>query len=480
MSVREIHQPPNVSSLAKSLRDIGYTLELAVADLIDNSISANAEHIDICLVSSNESPVFSILDDGEGMNSEDLIEAMRLATKDPGDQRDADDLGRFGLGLKTASFSQCKLLTVISKTKSSVASVAQWDLDKVIKSNQWILNQLDIEDIQEDTPLLKEFNDLESGTLVFWNKVDKISVEEIARRVSKASEHLSMVFNRFISGKDDVNQVSIKLNGIEMDAFDPMDKSNPETLFEEPVVVEINGKKVRMQACILPSASRTTKSTFEKNATPNGYLRAQGCYLYRANRLLTYGTWWGIIKRHDGNNLVRVEVDIDNSQDEDWKIEINKSGFNAKPPNGIRGDLRAVIKSATRVGRGVIGGRRVVKNRTKTMFWNVVRYDNNERFGYSINKKHPLYKELIDSIDEDQAQLLSIYLNELQKYLPVEDINRSLIHTPHDFDQKNSASINKQDLEDLIEKLKQSGLSKEAVENLLAAEGFDKDLMDYE
>lgn len=476
--MREVHQPPNVSSLVKSLRDIGYTLEVAVADLIDNSISANAKHVDMCFVTSDNDPVFSILDDGFGMDFDELMEAMRLATKDPSDQRDRKDLGRFGLGLKTASFSQCKLLTVVSKTKTSIASVAQWDLEKVIKSNQWILNQMEVEELHTDTPLLKEFNDLESGTLVFWSNIDKTSTEEIARKISKIRDHLSMVFNRFISGVNGVDQVSMKLNGIELEFFDPMDKTNPETLFEEPITVEISDKKVCMQACILPSAAKTTKSAFEKNKTSSRY---QGCYLYRANRLIAFGTWWNIIKRHDSNNLVRVEIDIGNDQDADWSIAVTKSGFSVTPPNGIRNDLRAVIKSATKVGRGVVGGRkRFIKNKTKTMFWDVVKYGDEDKFGYSINKKHPLYVELIDSINKDQVHLLSIYLNELQKYLPVEDINRSLIHTPHDFDQKNSASINKQDLEDLIEKLKQSGLSKEAVENLLAAEGFDKDLMNYE
>ena len=133
--------PPHVSSFIKSLRDIGYTFEIAVADVLDNSITANAENIKI-YSAVNPDLVLCILDDGIGMDDDSLREAMRLSTKDPDTQRDGKDLGRFGLGLKTASFSQCRLLTVISKTSTSQISAKQWDIDQVIELNQWALNSL--------------------------------------------------------------------------------------------------------------------------------------------------------------------------------------------------------------------------------------------------------------------------------------------------------------------------------------------------
>jgi|LWDU01.1.fsa_nt_gi hypothetical protein len=475
----ETNLPPNVSSLVKSLRDIGYTLDVAVADLIDNSVSANATNIDIVFAPINDKPILSILDDGKGMNFDELTESMRLATKDPSDHREDGDLGRFGLGLKTASFSQSKLLTVASKTENSEISVSQWDLDKVISTNKWILNQLDFNEIDEDTPLLKEFYKLNSGTLVVWGNIDKVFKEAIPHEVIKISNHLSLVFNRFLSGEGRIREIGIKLNNIKLEAFDPLDKENVATLFEEPTVLEINGKKVKVQGCILPSVKRTIKSVFERNATINGYLRSQGCYLYRSNRLIAYGTWWNLIKRHDSHNLVRIQVDIDNNQDEEWSVSVTKSGFSVTPPHGIRDDLRAVFKSATKVGRGVVGGRkRVVKNKVKIMFWDLVKYGDNGKFGYSINKEHSLYKKLTESVDNEQVKLLNLYLSELQKYLPVEDINRSLIHRPHDFDQRNSIEIDNVNLKNIIESFKNTGLSKEDIGRLLLSEGIDQELFE--
>ena len=203
----ETNLPPNVSSLVKSLRDIGYTLDVAIADLIDNSISASAINIDIVFAPINDKPILAILDNGKGMDFDELTEAMRLATKDPSDHREDGDLGRFGLGLKTASFSQSKLLTVLSKTDNSEISVSQWDLDKVIATNKWTLNQLDLSEVDKDIPLLKEFSVLNSGTLVIWGGIDKVLKEAIPYEVAKISDHLSLVFNRFLSGEGRVRKI---------------------------------------------------------------------------------------------------------------------------------------------------------------------------------------------------------------------------------------------------------------------------------
>jgi len=137
---------PNVGNLITSLRDIGYTFEIAVADVIDNSISAHAKNIHIFAV-THPSTIVSILDDGKGMTNEELIEAMRLATQNPLNVRSEFDLGRFGLGLKTASFSQCKKLTVASK-KNGVFSIKQWDLDFISDQNEWVLITPDLDSYQ--------------------------------------------------------------------------------------------------------------------------------------------------------------------------------------------------------------------------------------------------------------------------------------------------------------------------------------------
>ena len=138
--MKEISSPPAASALMESTRCIGYSFESAMADIIDNSISANAGNIWITSI-PDEDPYVSILDDGEGLSSTELQEAMRYGS-DPGAERSSDDLGRFGLGMKMASLSQCRVLTVISKIGNDFSS-CRWDLDRVNETNQWTLQILE-------------------------------------------------------------------------------------------------------------------------------------------------------------------------------------------------------------------------------------------------------------------------------------------------------------------------------------------------
>src|SRR3990167_4487515 len=133
---------PSAACLSASMRDLGYSLETAVADLIDNSISADATAIDIVCDISGTKPYLAILDNGRGMTPAELINAMRHGSANPKQKRSAHDLGRFGLGLKTASFSQCRSLTIAS-TRAGVRSGAEWNLDHIDRLDDWILLLLD-------------------------------------------------------------------------------------------------------------------------------------------------------------------------------------------------------------------------------------------------------------------------------------------------------------------------------------------------
>ena len=104
---------PEASSMIETFRAIGYSIEAAVADIIDNSISARAKNIWINFEWEGSETWLAVKDDGSGMNNDELVQAMRPDSKNPLDDRSTKDLGRFGLGLKTASFSQCRLLSVI-------------------------------------------------------------------------------------------------------------------------------------------------------------------------------------------------------------------------------------------------------------------------------------------------------------------------------------------------------------------------------
>ena len=167
---------PNAASLIQSLRAFGYDISTAIADLIDNSITANAREISIRFDWNSNDPFISIADDGHGMTECELFEAMKTGSKNPLEIRDERDLGRFGLGLKTASFSQCKRLTVASKTKESAVSVRCWDLDIVNETNEWIL--LKKVTNTADRIIAEYFSDKSNGTVVVWEKLDKIVPDE--------------------------------------------------------------------------------------------------------------------------------------------------------------------------------------------------------------------------------------------------------------------------------------------------------------
>jgi len=133
----EIHLPPSAPDLLESMRAIGYSFEAALADLIDNSIAAGARNVNIRF-SANNAPYIAVIDDGAGMSPQDLTDAMRHGSRNPGIRRDALDLGRFGLGLKTASLSQCRTLTVVS-LRDGVVSARRWDLDYIARRRDWWL-----------------------------------------------------------------------------------------------------------------------------------------------------------------------------------------------------------------------------------------------------------------------------------------------------------------------------------------------------
>ncbi|MEG0260260.1 MAG: ATP-binding protein, partial [Lysinibacillus sp.] len=225
--MREEIVNPVVGNFVKSLRDIGYIFEVAVADILDNSITAGAENIKILCLPEPEVN-FSILDDGWGMNEEELINAMRLATHDPDRSRDPNDLGKFGLGLKTASFSQCRKLTVLSK-RNDIIAIKQWDLDYISEKNEWLLVTPKLS-IYETHPLYLELSNLEYGTLVMWESIDSFRKEDIALRIEELHHHLSLVFHFFLEGKvSKRKRLNLTINGAKVEPFNPFNPTHKAT-----------------------------------------------------------------------------------------------------------------------------------------------------------------------------------------------------------------------------------------------------------
>ena len=247
---------PNAASLIQSLRAFGYDISTAVADLIDNCITAKATTVEIRFEWNNGAPWISIADNGIGMNETELFEAMKAGSKSPLEARDINDLGRFGLGLKTASFSQCKRLTVASKKLDNDVSIRCWDLDIVTRENAWVLLKTPSEEAQKQ--IGEYYSENSHGTLVIWEKLDRIIPGEYVDDIeyqnaflayAKAvKEHIAVVFSSYMHGD---KQVLFRLNGRDINMWDPFMLENPYTTKLPSESLYVNGHKLKISPYIL-------------------------------------------------------------------------------------------------------------------------------------------------------------------------------------------------------------------------------------
>ena len=454
---------PIVSNFIKSLRDIGYTFEVAVADVLDNSITAKAKNVHIACI-PQDGVTFTLLDDGNGMSNRELVDAMRLATNDPESRREISDLGKFGLGLKTASFSQCTNLTVLSK-KNGTVSLKQWDLQFISSKNEWLLITPDISEY-ENISLFKEFMQQKSGTLVVWKGIDSFSNSEIPDKLDILRSHISLIFHCFLEGKvPGQKALKIYVNGIQLEPFNPFNPKNMATQQLAPEKIKYLNSEIVVQPFILPHHSKLSQQEFEKYATKDGYTKSQGFYLYRAHRLLIYGTWWGMHRTNDAHKLVRIKIDIPNNQDSAWGIDIKKSAAN--PVSEIKKDLKRIIQQVTVKGSRPFTGRgKKIEDKNTTRFWELVT-DNNKIY-FSIKRNHPIIQKLKSELEEDKQQLLNVILMGLESYLPLDAIVAQLNSNPLKVNQE--TLVNESEIKILVENWRSNGISEAFIKELLKTE----------
>lgn len=411
----EIRLDPKPGILIESLRDIGYSFNTALADIIDNSISAGATKIDVRIPPADELSI-CIVDNGAGLLREQLLEAMRLGSTDPRDARDKQDLGRFGLGMKTASFSQCRRLTVVSKVGYQPYGFV-WDLDDVVESNSWTVKEVENVKSLEGMDLLPD-----KGTLVLWEKIDRLSDNRggkpnIERIIDEASDHLSLVFHRYLSGERGINRVVIRINNRKLEPIDPFNSRHKATQVSPDDVPMIG---VAMRAYTLPSRDNySTKAEYDKYSLGD-YLKNQGIYLYRAKRLIIYGTWLGLAKKSAVTQLCRVRIDIDNAQDELWKIDVKKAS--AQLPENVRSRVRTLIQHMVKPSRRVYHSRGAKQvDESVNPVWNL--RTSNDKAEYSINRSHPSICAFRDSLPtEEDRQMFDAVVGLIESGFPVKSM----------------------------------------------------------
>lgn len=444
--------PPSASSLSASMRDLGYSLETAVADIVDNSISAEATEIAVFCNLSLKAPTLVIIDNGRGMDSDTIIAAMRHGAANPRIPRSPRDLGRFGLGLKTASFSQCRRLTVVS-SQNGVRCGAEWDLDLIDQKDDWILSILDDEDI-EALPFMDQLG--ENGTIVIWRQLDRLFEDETSQKrdeivnekLDVLEKHLSLVFHRFLSGElKGRKKIAIRINGHPVESFDPFcRKSGSEMLPEE--IVRIGSDSVHMQPYILPHHSRLSAKDYDYYQSRSDFISNQGAYIYRNGRLMAWGDWFRLIPKGEATKLARVQIDFPSTLDEMWTIDIKKS--RARPPHGVRERLRQIIPRitgrSTTVHRG--RGQRLFED-VQAPVWE--RYADQGGIRYSLNLNHPLVRAVSTRLDEEGVCALRLMLDSIGHALPIEMIYSDYSTQPRDV---RHASASDEDLKARLRELR--------------------------
>ena len=415
-AIRWKEVPPKASVLVESLRDIGYSLHTAVSDVIDNSLTAGARTIELHAETHAEVPAIGILDDGTGMTEAELLEAMRPGSRSPLEGRTATDLGRFGLGLKTASFSQCRRLTVVTR-RAGVTSCAVWDLDTVVARDRWIV------ELPESVATIPWSDRLAAdGTLVVWQKLDRLvgtdgrgDRRDLVRQLAETARHVEFVFHRFLSGRE--GRVEISLNGQELKPFDPFHSHHPATQHhpEEPFVLA--GREIRIQPVTLPHHAKVSKADWTRYGGPEGYVKNQGFYLYRNRRLIVHGTWFGLARQLELTKLCRVRIDMPSSLDAEWKIDVKKAW--AQPPPPVRERLRRIIEQIGVPSKRTytVRGSRLAED-SRLPVW--TRSQDKNGISYGLDAEHPLFSAFESRLDPETAGEFRRLVGLIVSTLPVE------------------------------------------------------------
>jgi hypothetical protein len=413
--------------MVEALRGLGYSTATALADIIDNSIAARATQVDVTFHWRGPDSVITVLDNGIGMDDRELELAMRLGEKSPLHARAEHDLGRFGLGLKTASFSQCRRLTLAS-VKVGTLSCLRWDLDLLAASQDdgWHL-------MEGPAPgsegLLEPLTNRDHGTIVIWENLDRIITpgfrdQDFLDLVDTVETHLGMVFHRYLAATPP--RLRLRINGRETHAWDPFLVQNSFTWCSPVANLRTGEGQVDVQCFVLPHQDNLDAREFESGGGPEGWTGQQGIYVYRNERLLVAGSWLGLGRgRHwtkeEAHRLARIRLDISNKADAAWKIDVRKS--TAQPPVAIREQLTRLAEDTRERARRVFahrgqsgragGGGQVIQA------WRAEHFKGGMR--YRIDENHPATKAVLDEAGDREPSIRAM-LRVLEETIPVQRI----------------------------------------------------------
>ena len=414
--MQQVRLPPHAPVLLESMRAIGYDVASAVADILDNSVTAGASRVQIRFDPGRPRAV-AFVDDGAGMDADELMSAMRHGSKNPSDSRSSNDLGRFGLGLKTASMSQCRRLTVLSRSGPTTSGMV-WDLDDVGAAEDWMVGVLDPEEVAA-VPFADLLFAETTGTLVVWEKLDRLAAEDpgdgtvLSDRMARVTDHLSLVFHRFLSGRP---ALRIEVNRKNVEPMDPF-LEDAGSLVGPEETIYVDKARIGLRAYTLPHISRLTKTQIDKAGGELGLRRQQGFYVYRERRLIIWGTWFRLFRQEELTKLTRVRVDVPNSLDHLWSLDIKKSA--ASPPAAIRDRLRGLVPTMANASRAAHQFRgRATGTGSIQPLWR--RVEERDGIRYEVAHDHPVVAAFRLSLDPSLVHEFDNVLRAVSGSLPVE------------------------------------------------------------
>ncbi|WP_429347205.1 ATP-binding protein [Paraburkholderia sp. Clong3] len=415
--------------MLEALRGLGYSTAAALADIIDNSISAGATEVDIEFSWSEALSCIHVLDNGRGMNDAELESAMRLGDRHPLDARAASDLGRFGMGLKTASLSQCRRLTVASK-KAGQTNCLRWDLDALEASvdDDWLLYE---GPAAGSEALIEPLAAQSSGTLVLWECMDRVvspgfTMKNFFDLINEVEQQLAMIFHRFLDGESP--RLILRINERAIRPWDPFMMYHPAKSWTSPVATyPAEGGAIRIATHVLPHKDRLSPEEYKRAEGPSGWTAQQGFYVYRNERLLVAGGWLGLGQgrawnKEESYRLARIRLDIPNTADALWRIDIRKSV--ARPPAALRPWLTQFAEDARRRARHVFAFRAKPATRSTgdgvvEQAWRVERLASGMR--YRIDESHSAIQALLEAAGP-LAPLARATFRVIEETVPVQRI----------------------------------------------------------
>lgn len=281
-----------------------------------------------------------------------------------------------------------------------------------------------------------------NGTLVLWEETDRIIDNIISfnntiiyEKMNIAQKHLELVFHRYLKGK---NKINIFINDKQLQPFDPFHIGHSATQELSEEIIPINGAKIVIKPYILPHYIKISVQNYDYYAGEGGYLKNQGFYIYRNRRLLISGTWFRLISKSEMYKLARIQIDLPNSLDALWKIDVKKS--NASPPLIIKNRLKKIIEKITEHSTRIYIHKGHKSRTSDIAFWE--RYSARSEINYSINKKHPFIEKFVNNLDDEQKNEFINILDLIGNFFPKDALY-------NDLGNNNSKRINKKSISDI-------------------------------